>query len=184
MWDLNGTVDHFISRNSDRTQAYEWSNFRYVSGWLNSSKQTVDAKVLDPFDVRDEWFEIAMPSLVMRVTKCVPARKRLIAQFTLTRLHLADGDRIYDQRRIYHDGFQNGDITLKTLTLWAPLVARAIRRERVLAHLSNATNISIDETATICETERDDALSLLRLWVRIGHLRSEGRGRGVRYTLP
>ena len=34
-----GTVDHFISIDSDRSLAYEWNNYRFASGWINSSKQ-------------------------------------------------------------------------------------------------------------------------------------------------
>src|SRR5580692_7224591 len=49
MWDLNGTIDHFLSRKNHRHLSYEWTNFRYVSAWLNSSKQALDEQVLDPF---------------------------------------------------------------------------------------------------------------------------------------
>ncbi len=55
MLDLNGTVDHFLStkKKKNRHLAYEWSNYRYATGWLNSSKQTLDEKVLDPLAVRE-----------------------------------------------------------------------------------------------------------------------------------
>ncbi|WP_309896654.1 hypothetical protein [Archangium sp.] len=52
MWDLNGTVDHFRSIKRDRSLAYEWSNYRYASHWLNSSKRA--GEVLDPYEVGDE----------------------------------------------------------------------------------------------------------------------------------
>jgi hypothetical protein len=130
MWDLNGTVDHFLSCNKHRHLSYEWSNFRYVSGWVNSSKQALDEKVLDPFLVRDEWFEVVLPSLVMRLTKCVPAEVRPLAEFTLRRLQLGDGDRIYDQRRIYYDEFLRKDRPVTWLESVAPMLATAVRRER------------------------------------------------------
>jgi hypothetical protein len=74
MLDLDGTVDHYISTGQDRNLAYEWANYRYATGWLNSSKQQLDRAVLDPFEVREEWFEIDLASLHLRLTPAVPAR--------------------------------------------------------------------------------------------------------------
>ena len=36
MWLSDGTVDHF---DADHALAYEWSNYRYAAGWINSSKK-------------------------------------------------------------------------------------------------------------------------------------------------
>jgi hypothetical protein len=182
MWDLNGTVDHFLSRNRHRHLSYEWSNFRYVSHWLNSSKQALDARVLDPFDVQDEWFEIVLPSLVMRLTRCVPARVRPLAEFTLRRLQLDDGDRVYDQRKIYYDEFVETGHPIGWLERRAPMLATAVRRERVLAHLLDDGRVSIDNMAEICEVPLEHARRLVRAWVQAEHLRSHGRGRATRYA--
>jgi hypothetical protein len=181
MWDLNGTVDHFLSRNNHRHLSYEWSNFRYVSGWINSSKQAIDDQLLDPFRVRDDWFEVLSPSLVMRLTNCVPARVRRVAEFTLRRLELDDGDRIYAQRGIYYDEFLRNSHPVTWLEPFAPMLATAARRERVLARLRDKEGISVDETAAVCETSREHARRLLHSWVRAEHLRSRGRGRATRY---
>jgi hypothetical protein len=48
-----GTVDHYYSCENYPCFAYEWSNYRYVMGWINSSKGSLDDEVLDPFDVQD-----------------------------------------------------------------------------------------------------------------------------------
>jgi hypothetical protein len=182
MWDLSGTVDHFLSRKQHRHLSYEWSNFRYVSAWLNSSKQALDARVLDPFQVRDEWFEVILPSLVMRLTKCVPARVRPLAEFTLRRLQLDDGDRVYNQRKIYYAEFLESGHPIGWLERFAPMLATAVRRERVLAHLEANASVSADEASEICESSRKHAGSLLHAWVRAGHLRTQGRGKGTRYA--
>jgi hypothetical protein len=183
MWDLNGTVDHYLSRENRRDLAFEWTNFRYIAGWLNSSKQTLDQDVLDPFQVNNDWFEIVLPTLVMQLTPCVPKRIRPVAEFTLTRLHLADGDRVYEQRKIYYfDEFIAKNRSVAWLEDYAPILATAVRRERVLAHLVANPTVSIDEVAQLCETARDDAYDLVRQWVDAGHLQSQGRGRGVRYV--
>jgi hypothetical protein len=165
-----------------RSLCYEWSNFRYVAGWLNSSKQALDQQVLDPFAVRDEWFEVVLPSLVMRATNCIPERSRSLAEFTLRRLQLDDGDRIYEQRRIYYETFQSSNHPVTWLDEFAPLLATAVRRERVLVHVAESASISIDTAARICEITRARARELLQAWVRAGHLRSVGRGRATRYS--
>ena len=41
MYESVGTVDHFVSFHEDRSKAYEWGNYRYSAGWVNSSKQNV-----------------------------------------------------------------------------------------------------------------------------------------------
>ncbi len=52
MYEPNGTIDHFVSCDEDRTRAYDWSNYRYIAGWLNSSKKNLPSTdVLDPFEV-------------------------------------------------------------------------------------------------------------------------------------
>ncbi len=71
-----GTVDHFISFNNDKRLAYEWDNYRFASGWVNSSKKTADDLILDPFEVGDDWFEIHLPSLQMRLTDNIPEEHR------------------------------------------------------------------------------------------------------------
>jgi len=181
MWDLNGTVDHYLSQENYRDLAFEWSNFRYIAGWLNSSKQALDRQVLDPFQVRDEWFEILLPSLIMRLTTCVPQSIRPTAEFTLRRLHLADGDRIYEQRQIYYDKFRTANRPISWLEELAPILATAVRRERVRDHLATDNSASIEEIQQICETNREHARHLIRLWGLAGYLRAIGRGRSVRY---
>ena len=53
MFEPVGTIDHYVSWHNDRLLAYEWNNYRFASAWINSSKQTIDGGILDPFDVQD-----------------------------------------------------------------------------------------------------------------------------------
>lgn len=125
----NGTVDHFLSKQSRPDLAYEWTNYRYAFGRVNSCKGTFDARILDPFDVQDDWFEIQLPSLQLILTANVPASHLARAQFTLQQLQLQDGDWIIEERAYYYEAFQRGDMTLAQLDQSAPLIARAIRRQ-------------------------------------------------------
>lgn len=129
MYEPVGTVDHYVSWKSERALAFEWDNLRYASGWINSSKQTADGQVLDPYEVQDGWFEIILPSLQLRLTDKVPLNHRERAEATLIRLHLRDDERIMRQRRAWLACYQEGEITLDGLRRFAPLIARAIESQ-------------------------------------------------------
>lgn len=69
MYEPVGTVEHYLSRENYRNLAYEWSNFRYASAWINSSKGALDDFVLDPFNIGKVGSEILLPSLQLVLTK-------------------------------------------------------------------------------------------------------------------
>lgn len=130
MYEPVGTVDHFVSvkADEDKQLAYEWSNYRFASAWINSSKKNAD--VLDPFVVGDDWFEILLPSLQLVVTGSVPVEHRDLAAFTLTRLHLGHDERVVRQRREWYRMYQDGELTFEGLRKKAPLIARAVNSTR------------------------------------------------------
>ena len=125
MFEPVGTVDHFVSVDEDMQLAYDWGNYRYASGWINSSKQNATG-LLDPFEVHDGSFEILLPSLQLVLSDAVPEADREKAAYTLERLHLAHDERIIRQRREWYRMYQDGEITLDGLRKKAPLIARAI----------------------------------------------------------
>ena len=124
-----GTVDHFLSFKHHRHLAYEWSNYRFASGPLNSSKGNADDTVLDPYEVGAGWFEIILPSLQMRLTDAVPAAYRTKAEFTLKRLKLRDGERVIRWRRSWYKMFISGQLNLDGLRTVAPLLAAAVEAQ-------------------------------------------------------
>ncbi|MCX4219239.1 hypothetical protein MKZ87_16505 [Pseudomonas sp. MCal1] len=133
MWIPDGTVDHFVSCNEDRTLAYEWSNYRYMAGWLNSSKSKKKAAdLLDPFDVCEGWFEVLLPSLQLVVTDEVPAAFREIAKKTLASLPIRDDERLLKVRREWLRMYEDEELTLEGLRRKAPLIAAAIDKRAAL----------------------------------------------------
>lgn len=124
-----GTVDHFLSFKHHRHLAYEWENYRFASGPLNSSKRNADDSVLDPFEVGAGWFEIILPSLQMRLTSAVPQAMRTKAEFTLKRLNLRDGERIIRWRQSWYRMYTDGKLTLEGLRAVAPLLAAAVEAQ-------------------------------------------------------
>lgn len=131
MYEPVGTVDHFVSLAEDRSRAYDWSNYRFASAWINSSKGDVStARLLDPYEVTDGWFEILLPSLQLVVADAIPEALRDRAEFVLERLHLRDDERVLRQRREWYRMYTAGELSLKGLAEKAPLIARAVERQR------------------------------------------------------
>jgi hypothetical protein len=95
---------------------------------MNSRKWTHDEKILDPFEVQDDWFEVQLGTWQLLITDNIPRGQRDRARFTLDRLRLDTGDDAVRVRRDYYDDFITGDFTLTALTRVAPLVARAVKR--------------------------------------------------------
>lgn len=130
MYEPVGTVDHYLSCHEHRERAYEWSNFRFASQWINSSKKSADDTVLDPFEVEDDWFEILLPSLQLVVTDRVPPEHRARVEYTLHRLHLRDDERVIRQRAEWYRMYTEGEINLEGLQKKAPLIARAVVKQQ------------------------------------------------------
>lgn len=130
MWIPDGTVDHFLSWQNYKHLAYEWDNYRYIAGWINSSKKTLDDQVLDPLEVEANWFEIILPSLQLVLTDAVPPNMRAKAEFTLNQLHLGDDERVIRQRQAWYSLYLEGELTLEGLERMAPLIAYAIRNQQ------------------------------------------------------
>lgn len=127
----NGTVDHFLSWKNRPELTYEWSNYRYADHRLNAKKQNIDDAIVDPYEVGDDWFEILLPSLQMRVTERVPAKMRKTAELTLRRLGLDHDERIVAYRAAWWRMFHRGELSLEGMHKVAPLLARAIERDGV-----------------------------------------------------
>lgn len=129
MYDPIGSVDHHVSVKARRDLTYEWDNYRFCQEWLNKSKRNEDQAVLDPYEVGEGWFEVELPSLVLRATNRVPIDLRARAEYTLDRLHLRDDERVLRQRREWYRMALEGEISLAGLRKKAPLIAAAIERQ-------------------------------------------------------
>lgn len=129
---MRGQVDHFIpvsvfKAEANHHLAYEWSNFRYGEGALNQRKAS--ARVLDPYEVEDDWFELLLPSLQLVLTDKVPGDVRTLAESTLERLGLRDHEVVVRYREEWFRLYRMRQLALEGLREVAPLVARAVERD-------------------------------------------------------
>ncbi|WP_437621642.1 hypothetical protein [Sorangium sp. So ce1151] len=143
-----GTVDHFLSYQNHPELTYEWSNYRFASATLNSTKRTADDRVLDPYEVRDGWFEILLPSLQLVTTDKIPAAYKTKAEFTIKHLKLRDGERVIRWRRSFMEQYEEGHLDIEGLRLWAPLIAAAVEKRDGSAPAPRTTRAQIATKAS------------------------------------
>ena len=129
---VKGEVDHFVPISILKSEghhylAYEWSNLRYSDGTLNQKK--CDARILDPFEVRDDWFCMLLPSLQLVLTDKIPDDIRPLAEFTLERLGLRDHEALIRYRKEWFDLYRDGHLNLEGLRKNAPMIARAVESD-------------------------------------------------------
>lgn len=124
----DGSVDHYISCDSNRNLAFEWSNYRYASGPINSRKGTLDDQVLDPCDVKDGWFKISLDGFQLLPTEAIPENLRAKAKITLDELDLRNGHKARTARwNFYKNHWNNGVPDIDALRIYAPLLAQAVQ---------------------------------------------------------
>lgn len=132
MWISSGTVDHFESwaGAGGVAKAYEWSNYRYADSAVNSAKKPAwDGMLLDPFEVDDGWFEVDLPSCLLRIVEdLVPPELLPRVRFTIDRLGLDDGEDVVALRREWLRMHEEDGLSLDGLRRKAPLVASAVER--------------------------------------------------------
>jgi hypothetical protein len=130
----DGAVDHYLSKWNHRDKAYDWGNYRYIAGSVNSSKRNHDDAVLDPYEVQEGWFEVLLPSMQLRRTDAVPVHLRAKADFTIRQLKLSTAIKVRRNRRRWYEAYKkyladpNKGLTLGGLEEIAPLVAAAVKR--------------------------------------------------------
>lgn len=129
LWIPHGTIDHWISVRSARGLAYEWSNYRFVDAAVNSAKKpSWEGKLVDPFEVQSDWFEILLPSLQLKLVADLEDGLRARVVYTLDKLHLRDGEDVIQLRREWLKLYEQGDLSLSGLSKMAPLIARAVAK--------------------------------------------------------
>lgn len=132
MWIPKGNADHFVpisvlKKQGKDSLAYEWDNLRYGEAVFNQKKG--DSTVLDPFEVENDWFALTIPSMQLVLTDQIPDQFRAMAEFTLRRLGLRDGEVVVRLRTEWFTMYRKRQLSLDGLREVAPQIAAAVDRD-------------------------------------------------------
>lgn len=136
-----GTVDHFVAKSlclddpERRRLIFDWSNYRFA--FLNVNRRKGDRVVLDPFELRQGWFELEFVGLqVVPRDSLEPANAQLVRD-AIENLGLND-DWLRDLRVGYFDAWDRGEIALTYLRRYAPFIALEIERMQLAPRVAPA----------------------------------------------
>jgi hypothetical protein len=124
------SVDHLLPKSKRREVAYEWTNYRLACSRMNARKGALE-EVLDPFEVRDEWFALELSSLQVIPGEGLREELRQRVQETIDRLDLND-DEFVQARVAYYDAFQSGEVRFSYIRKHFPFLARELIRQGVV----------------------------------------------------
>jgi len=123
------TVDHFVAKSRAAAKlAYEWSNYRFASGHMNSRKRDFD-DVLDPFELAPNTFSLNLTSGTITATP--GHRDAAAARATIDRLGLNDLA-LVRARLGYWQEYLQGHIDGDYLERKAPFVWHEANRQGLL----------------------------------------------------
>jgi hypothetical protein len=124
------SVDHMVPKARAWNRVYEWENYRLACALMNSRKNEAE-NVLDPFEVRNDWFALELVSYQIVPGPGAMGEIRVQVETTLRLLGLND-EICRKARQEYADCYLGGEIRLDYLERRAPLIARELRRQRKL----------------------------------------------------
>ena len=126
------TVDHFLPKETHRHLAYTWDNYRYACLDINRAKGTL--QVLNPFEVEDDWFALALDTFKVEARIPIPADQKTRWENTLK---IVNDPVFCDARRWYHERYfgrklddadPDDPMPYAALMHEAPFVAAELRR--------------------------------------------------------
>ena len=124
----SNTVEHFLSKDKYPKQAYEWNNYRLVSGTLNGQKG-IREDILDPFRIQNGWFVIDFPSLLVKPAQELEPVLYQSVQITIDALRLNDEGTCLQGRWAYIRDYCLSEIHFYHLSKKAPFIALELQRQ-------------------------------------------------------
>lgn len=131
-----GSVDHFVPKTINPALAYEWTNYRLASGRVNTCKGN-QTSVLDPFIVEDDWFELDVPSCLLKAKSDLPKSLRAQINATINSLRLNADDYYVQERCNILIDYAKGEISLGFLKRRYPFLAKEVERQSLGPRLAS-----------------------------------------------
>lgn len=125
-----GSVDHFLPKSLRPDLLYEWCNYRLACSAINSRKRNF-TDVLDPFEVKDDWFYLEFVSGYIFPNPQLPASLQQKIQATIDRLKL-DSPANREMRADHYLSYCEGQITKEYLKGYSPFVWKEADRQGLL----------------------------------------------------
>jgi hypothetical protein len=122
------TVEHFRPKSLYPDDAYEWRNYRLVCQLLNSRKGD-DENILDPFAVRNGWFIIEFPTLLVKPSPDLQKPLRDRVRYTRDVLRLNDDSTCMMMRQQFVKDFCIGEINFAHVEKRAPFLAIQMKEQ-------------------------------------------------------
>ena len=119
------SADHFAPKSRNWRQLYAWSNYRLCCSLMNSRKNDF-GDVLDPFEVKEDWFQLELLGFQILPNPKLSKAIRRAVQDTIDRLGLNEfrADREQDAERYWSRGY-----SLQVLKEESPFVAYELARQ-------------------------------------------------------
>jgi hypothetical protein len=133
------SVEHFLPKDQNPPDAYEWENYRLVSLTMNGRKGI--RNVLDPFQVQNGWFTIDFPSLQVKPGRNLPADLTQSIWETIEVLKLNSESCVESRVRWVRD-FCRREITAVYLGEKAPFIFAELQRQSLVPTIGQIMNFS------------------------------------------
>ncbi len=130
------SVDHFRPKSTHEKLAYEWCNYRLCSDRVNSRKGE-DTGLLDPFQIKSQWFELIFPACLVAPGRNLPQSSRPAAEHTIKLLMLNDDDDLVQERCNIIMCLRDGLVQLGFLEQRYPFIADELKRQNLLGRLDS-----------------------------------------------
>lgn len=124
------TVEHFKPKSKHPLEAYCWENYRLVCLLLNGRKGDHE-DVLDPFTLREGWFAIDFPSLMIFPGERLAEEEAQKVVKTINRLKLNDDEACIRDREKWLREYVIGEISFSHLKRHAPFIAYELERQEL-----------------------------------------------------
>jgi hypothetical protein len=128
------TVDHYEPLARRHDLAYEWSNYRFASQYVNGRKGQ-STHLLDPFDIQAEWFALEFPSLLVIQGSQLPLEIADRFRRTVERLGLND-EKLIQDRLHWLRQYCEGSAPFQFLVRHAPFVAAELQRQNLVQSIA------------------------------------------------
>jgi hypothetical protein len=138
------TVEHFLPKSEHPNEAYHWENYRLVCQLLNTRKRTNES-IMDPFFIKDGWFTIDFPSLLVKPASGLTEIQNERVKMTRDQLRLNDESTCLKTRARYVERYCKRSIDFQYLREEAPFLALELTRQDLVNTINDIMGYDLNQ---------------------------------------